>query len=236
MNQWPFLSTPWGNPPWVMQGSMVTSYFSIAVDDLRGEVHPDLLPKTERTIARARYYQIVADTELGEVAFNEAVLAFRTSWGSHEGEISYRMWTDSQSYLLWGREVFGWPLELADLPASQDFWRSGGEFAVKNEAFRGRFEPLSPLDSPLYAPTPSVWITPRRRLFMGGGAEEDTVLLVIPEVLDSGTVTACTMDFDTSPYWPSAQPLGSYLTSGFQLRVGEAEAIDVRSRFDSKHD
>lgn len=216
---WPFTRTAWAPPPWVMRGNMLTVWYEVSVVDLADQVDSRLLPASERTMARARLYSISASTAAGEVAFDEVVLAFTTVVGGVAGEVSYRMWTDSPTYQMWGREVYGWPLERCDLAIPEAFWSGGSPLVLPEVGLTFDLERVG-TTPPAGAPSSRPWITPRRRFFGGTQQTVDEVLLVRPTLLDPGTVSVAQAGVSVESVWPSATFHDAVLTTGFVLDVG----------------
>jgi hypothetical protein len=197
---WPSPQSAWSDPPWILEGRVATAWFTIARDRLATFLSADLLPRggTGAVRARVRFYDVRfhADGQPGSSAgrFREAVVAFASSVGSVDGEVSLFMWTDDDTYMLWGREIFGWPLERAAMDLQGPLWSEGalgdaisgvstarcshGELGLRID--EGRLAPASPSAA-------AIWITPRRVL-RRAGLDGDTreVLLVRPQMLDAG--------------------------------------------------
>jgi len=181
----------WPDAPWLMTGTTATAWFAPSPEllaavlgtRLRDVAHPDRL-------ARIRFYDVgfagaTAEGYLGHDAgrFREAVVAFPSSVGDVQGEISTFMWTDSDAYQEWGREGFGWPLRRASFVLSGPLWTqahdhgessAGDGFEAQGVAtaeFEGGSISLSVDDfegwrgsgaSPEPSPGIPLWITPRR--------------------------------------------------------------------------
>jgi hypothetical protein len=181
---------------------VATAWFNVERARLGGFLSPDLMPRGEDAGVRARirFYDVRFQDARGGAnpftgRFREAVVAFASSAGAVDGEVSLFMWTDDDTYMLWGREAFGWPLERAAMTFDGSLWSdgaigpadlggtssarcAGGELGL-------RIEQISA--APALTGPGAVWITPRRVLWRAR-SEGDTreVLLVRPEILDRG--------------------------------------------------
>jgi Acetoacetate decarboxylase (ADC) len=117
----------WPEPPWRMRGTTVTAWFvppGPHAEALLGPLRDDCSDRW----GRVRFYAVQfsgpsrspAIPREGE--FREAVVALPARVGGVQGEISAFMWTDSDTYLSWGREAFGWPLRRASFEMSGGAW------------------------------------------------------------------------------------------------------------------
>jgi hypothetical protein len=197
---WPSPQSAWNDPPWILEGRVATAWFSVERSRLAGFLSPDIMPCGDGggVRARIRFYDVRFRDERGGPnpfggRFREAVVAFASSAGNVDGEVSLFMWTDDDTYMLWGREVFGWPLEQAAMMFDGPLWCEGaiGDLTgVSSARCAGgelglRIEQASP--APALTEPAAVWITPRRVLWRAR-SEGDTreVLLVRPKILDRG--------------------------------------------------
>ena len=167
---------------------------------------PDLLPAPtdEALTMRLRFYDVIfapaGQAPAGRGGrFREAVVAVAGSVADIEGEVSLFMWTDSSTYMTWGREVFGWPLRSAEFSLTGTLWQAA-ELPPEPSAaagVQGRSEArvadgtvaieVHATEPATGGARPAVWITPRRILRSAGCApEEREVLLVHPEILAAG--------------------------------------------------
>jgi hypothetical protein len=197
---WPSPQSAWNDPPWILEGRVATAWFSVERSRLAGFLSPDIMPRDDgaEVRARVRFYDVrfrderdVPNSFGGR--FREAVVAFAGSAGTVDGEVSLFMWTDDDTYMLWGREAFGWPLERAAMTFDGPLWSDGaiGDLSGAGSARCAvgelglRIEEASA--APALTGPSAVWITPRRVLWRGR-SEGDTreVLLVRPEILDRG--------------------------------------------------
>lgn len=203
---WPAPEPEWPDPPWVMEGRVVTAWSRI--DRVRVEriMSPDLLPAPalEPVAMRVRLYDVrFTPSEGGSRgcggSFREAVIACGSSVGGISGEASLFMWTDSDTYMTWGREVFGWPLRRGEFSFSGSLWeadalpREPSDTAAISGSGEARFSD-GQLAIDIHAIRPTAggvrsasWITPRRILRSAGCApEEREVLIVRPQILAPG--------------------------------------------------
>lgn len=203
---WPAPEPEWRDPPWILEGRVVTAWSSIEWAVARQIISPDLLPPRvgEPLTIRLRFYDIRfaparEDSAGPDGRFREAVVAIAGSIGEVEGEVSLFMWTDSSTYLAWGREVFGWPLRNAEFSFAGPLWQAGELPREPSAAadVTGTSRATSPdgtvaveihgTEPMAGGVRPAVWITPRRIVRAAGCAQEEReVLLVRPEILDSG--------------------------------------------------
>jgi hypothetical protein len=161
----------WPDAPWRMRGTTVTAWFDSPeplAESLLGPLH-DASPDR---VARVRFYDVdfaeaqhpVSTARYGH--FREAVVAFPARSGELIGEVSAFMWTDSETYLTWGREIFGWPLRSASFDLAGEAWRSGSGEGSGRATFEGgrmTIEFINSVPSRNVKPVPGAgtWITPR---------------------------------------------------------------------------
>lgn len=198
-DRWPFAYNAWVDPPWTMTGSRITAWIRLPYALLARIVSPDLLPAESVDVeARLRFYTVTFQgvgrpgvDAPGSGQFREAVIAFPAQANGLLGQVSTFMWTDSDPYLLWGREVFGWPLERGDLDMDPiaEFSEAGqrpfasvrttaGEAAMTVSSLRRSSERSRP-EAP--------WLTPRRVLQRGGlDGETREVFIVRSTVRTAG--------------------------------------------------
>jgi hypothetical protein len=216
---------------------------------------PDLLPAPadEPLTMRLRFYDVCfaplgADSPEGGGRFREAVVAVSGSVGDFEGEVSLFMWTDSNTYMTWGREVFGWPLRRGEFSLVGPLWeaddlspgRSGeAEIAGTCEATLADGTvavAVKTIRAASGGVRPAIWITPRRILRAAGCmTDEREVLVVRPEILAAGTKYEASGEATLS--FRSGHPLAGVpvpatsldVVDGFRIVVGtKVEAIGER--------
>jgi hypothetical protein len=191
--------TGWPDPPWSMTGRTVTLWFETPTAlafELLGErlVDPD-----HTRPSRLRFYDVEFAGRSGDSwqehsmtgRFREAVVALPARCAQVTGEVSTFMWTESETYLTWGRELFGWPLGLSDIDLTGPLWDGSGDqgqAVMGSGAGRaaltvlGRAATTSP--SPL---APPVWLTPKRVLDLASdGQERVEITAVVPEIVRPG--------------------------------------------------
>lgn len=240
-NPWPSVQAAWPEPPWIMAGSRVTAWFSVPWDALPAVMSPDLLPERTPTVdMRLRFYEVqfrgtaAVAPALGSDRgrFREAVFAFPARAGDVSGEVSLFMWTDDDTYLMWGREVFGWPLLRAELSMESASWSSADaeprELArvVAAEGAAAVFFD-HPLEQPPPSRRPAAWLTPRRVVRRGGlDADVREILVVRPRVISSGqrrwASGHVTMDFAAGHPLDGVQPSDVLveIETHFEIEVG----------------
>lgn len=200
---WPSPQVAWADPPWQLTGRVVTTWFDVPRAQVEQVLSPSLWPAEAPTVrARLRFYNIaftaLADTArapwlASEGRFREAVIAFQASAGSLNGEVSLFMWTDSDPYLMWGREVFGWPLLRGRIDLAGPLWESQTLLGSRGTAT------LSVPDGSIALAigdvtnevkekrAPPCWLTPRRVLHRAGLDDETRELLIVrPNVQNPG--------------------------------------------------
>jgi hypothetical protein len=158
----------WPDAPWRMRGTTVTAWFG-PPEPLAGSLLGPLHDASPGRAARVRFYDVeFAGAQRAAAAgrFREAVVAFPARSGALIGEVSAFMWTDSQTYLTWGREIFGWPLRSASFELSGAAWHSGIGAGSGRATFEGgqiTIEFRGHAHSPGVTPVPGAgtWITPR---------------------------------------------------------------------------
>jgi len=128
-------------------------------------------------------------------------VAFQVASGVIPSEISVFMWTDSDVYLAWGREAFGWPLVRGTFRLSGALWGAvperqatpesqmqlgaaasvevaGGSLGLTNVALASAAGP---------GVAPAEWIVPRRLLLWSPHRHDYREILVVsPRILAPG--------------------------------------------------
>lgn len=118
----------WPDPPWDMRGTTVTAWFAPPRPLLERVLGPLRDDRGPGRLARVRFYDVefAGRSRNPGVAtqgrFREAVVAFPARVGDLIGEVSAFMWTDSDTYLTWSREAFGWPLRRASFDLAGGVW------------------------------------------------------------------------------------------------------------------
>jgi hypothetical protein len=126
--------------------------------------------------------------------FREGAFGVPVRAGDVSGESSLFLWADSEDYLIWAREAFGWPVRLARFDYRGPLW--DGELRTGVTGSAGLEDPwgyASLLDVEISKRTETgtpagCWVTPRRLLHHDDGLYESRELLAVrPVVRDPGT-------------------------------------------------
>lgn len=239
---WPSPQAPYYDPPWVMRGRAVTAWFQAPWDVATAILSPDLLPPPAAFVrARLRFYDL--DFEAVSPAtlplavrkgrFREGVIALAARYAELDGEVSTFLWTDSQTYLMWGREVFDWPIGLARVELTGSLWVEGvdvgktGDARIVDACGSASLVDVRVTGEAARGTPSGHWLTPRRILH-GAGCDGETreLLIVRPTVSQPGSTyigTGCVrFNFD-APH--PLQRLGETeaqieVADGFELLVG----------------
>jgi hypothetical protein len=187
----------------VLRGRVATAWFQAPWAVLAQAMSPDLLPEPASFVrTRLRFYRLTFEA-LGpahgqqlapkEGTFLEGAVGFPARARGIEGESSLFLWTDSDTYLMWAREAFGWPVALADIELDGGLWTTVDLDGETGQArLTDRCGSAALLDVRVVgqadAGTPSgSWLTPRRALHRAGlGGESRELLVVRPVVRKSG--------------------------------------------------
>lgn len=126
---WPAL---WPDSPWRMHGRHVTARFPVPAELVAAAVHPAIRPQGDADlVGRVRFWDLgfeslrprqspLAAPPAGR--FGEAIVAFPASFGGEATETTAFMWSDSTTYLAWGREEFGWPTLPGEIDLDGELW------------------------------------------------------------------------------------------------------------------
>jgi len=243
-NPWPSPQTPYLDPPWLMRGRAVTAWFDVPWDAVASVMSPDLMPAPAPTVrGRLRFYDMRFEGPREhnhglaprEGQFREGVVAFAARGAELDGEVSLFLWTDSITYLMWGREVFGWPIGLGEITLTGPLWTdttvegSSGDASLADQWGSAGLTNVT-VTHRADAGTPSGhWLTPRRVLHAAGCDGETRELLVVrPAVRSPGTTWSGTGEvvFDFSPEHPlyvlnALDAHGDFeVADDFELQVG----------------
>jgi Acetoacetate decarboxylase (ADC) len=245
---WPSLQPDWHDPPWKMSGRALTAWFDLSWDVFSTLLSPDLLPAQAPTVrSRLRFYDLYyaplerragRALEPTEGRFREAAIGLPARAGEVAGEVSVFLWTDSEDYLIWGREAFGWPVRLAELDFTGDVWDDDpgtgatGTSEVRDAWGSARVSNLTIGDAVATGPPKGCWLTPRRLLPDAGASGESRELLAVrPVVHEQGATYAGEGDveFDFEPPHPLAAVAGLHaeveLAVGFEILVGSDTSV-----------
>jgi hypothetical protein len=244
---WPSLQPDWHDPPWLMSGRAVTAWFDAPWELVERAMSPDLLPEKASTVrGRLRFYDLAFEAINPDPArpiaartgrIREGAVAFAAEAGGSDGEVSLFLWTDSEEYLIWGREAFGWPIRLADFTFSGPLWESAITSGAKGSSrLSDRWGTAALLDvevgDEVSVGTPSgSWLTPRRVYQWGDISETRELIAVRPVVRGAGstyTATGHTVFEFTAPH--PLHGLGEveaeiHVADGFELLVGSDTTV-----------
>jgi hypothetical protein len=191
---WPTPHAAWQDPPWLLTGRSVTAWFwtpwQIAQKVLPTELLP---PRSPAVRSRLRFYDLEFTSLSGSSTafaptsgrFYEATIGFAAQAGSLAGDVSQLMWTDSDTYMSWGREAFGWPLTRGAFEFAGSLWdRTGPEGTSGSCRLLDRLGSLTlvieRVNERITTQMPQiVWFIPRRRLRWTRIAHEARELLVV---------------------------------------------------------
>lgn len=253
---WPSVQPDWHDPPWIMSGRAATAWFDLPWELVLRMLSPDLLPAEARSLhSRLRFYDLSfhplrprenRELEVRSGRFREGAIGLPVRAGGFEGETSLFLWTDSEDYLLWGREAFGWPLRLAEFEFSGDLWNGEPRVGVAGSSrLSDAWGSAALLDVEItervQTGTPSgCWFTPRRLLHHDRALRESRELLAVrPVVQRPGTTYAGSgrVEFDFREPHPLAALRGLDahvdLADDFELLVGaDVSVIPVPEEVD----
>ena len=198
---WPTGQPTWGYPPWRLSGRVVTAWFELPRAAIARMLSPDLMTDGDSMRVRLRFYDLefaasgperAAAPVLPDGRFKEAALGVPSRVGDVVADTSVSLWSDSVTYVMWGREAYGWPVLPADVTLEGELWSRPvapgltGSAAMADGFGRALLERVrvgEPADAPSGSPT---WITPRRVLEHPPAGERRDVLLVRPAVVQAG--------------------------------------------------
>ncbi len=231
LDPWPSPQVAFADSPWTMIGRVLTAWFDLPFDVAARVLSPSLHGSELRTRAgqgvpaRLRFYDVAYRCPVGDAAgplrvghFREAVVALGASVGEINGEASLFMWTDSDPYRAWGREVFGFPLLPGAFDLSGDLWsgrvRAGSTGAAAARVATGVLSLTGVRVTQAIDPPRSrgPWLTPRLVHRRGGLSPADRELLVVrPAVTEVGRWFGASADIAIR--MDPGHPLGSLLIS-----------------------
>jgi hypothetical protein len=225
-----------------MTGRVATAWFLVPWLVAETLLSPDLLPEPSAYVrARLRFYDLAyvapdaTEDRLTPTGgrFRECVVAFAGRAHDVAGEVSLWLWTDSDTYLMWGREVFGWPIRLATVELSGSLW-TGQELegATGTCRMQDAWGTASLMDVSVSGSTTTgtptgAWLTPRRVLHAAGrGGETRELLVVRPAVKQPGRRYSArgrtVFDFASSHPLHSLGEVSAdiEIADGFELLIG----------------
>jgi hypothetical protein len=241
---WPAPDAVWNDPPWILSGRCLTAWFETEPETVKSIVSPSFKPKIDKSgvITRVRFYNVAYEPGSDALqsgaksgVFREAVIAFRGEIAGVSGEYSAFMWTDDFTYSTWGREIFGWPLQLKKISLEGEFWGEKNKKTVsdvKGDDYRITLKLKSINREKLEVGSGQVWLTPRRTLILDNdNKERSDLLLVRPKILEPGTMQSAsgslTLETKSSSTLHGLQPINGVnfnLHKNFKILVGS----DVR--------
>ncbi|CAN5822975.1 hypothetical protein BH23CHL8_BH23CHL8_21490 [soil metagenome] len=110
-------SVAYAPPPWRMRGRTIAVWYRLADPDEARRHVPAAVEMEPDPIVRARFWDMEHDAvpsgpdgARGWQSFREAVVAFPVRHGSVAGDFPTYMYADDFAYIVFGREVMGWPV------------------------------------------------------------------------------------------------------------------------------
>lgn len=198
---WPAPQQLWADPPWILSGTSVTAWFEVDSKVVANLVSPSFqsLCGKEGVFTRLRFYDINFEPRDGSKeykiqmsgAFKEAVIAFKGSFAQAGGEYSAFMWTDDDTYIGWGREIFGWPLIRNEITLTGHTWNSSSSDDTWCQVKSNDFDLSLTMDDASGVEQPigdgPNWLTPRRVIFPAGiEPDRHDLNIVRPTILEAG--------------------------------------------------
>ena len=125
---WPSRQPNWPPPPWIMSGTVLTAWFDLPREQVARLISSSLLPSSGTLgPSRLRFYELDYHAESDTTpdaggSFREAVVGLPAAYQSTVGEISAHIWSDSDTYMHWGRDMFGWPILRAPVHLNGAIW------------------------------------------------------------------------------------------------------------------
>ena len=163
---------------------------------------PDLLPaEADAVRARLRFYDlsfsVLRPNEAQPLAptegrFRETAVACQARFGAAEGEVSLFLWADSDTYVMWAREAFGWPVLRGRIDLAGTAWTATELTASEGQARLtdswGSASLEASVGDRVEGGSPGArWLTPRRVLNRAGlGGEVRELMAVSPTVRAAG--------------------------------------------------
>jgi len=182
-----------------MSGRAATAWFELPWELATELVSPDLLPEKAPTLrSRVRFYDLEfhacdvragRELEVRSGRFREGAFGVPVRAGDLAGETSLFLWTDSEDYLIWGREAFGWPVRLARISYEGPLWERELQIgATGNARLEDPWGEVALLEVEVTDAAESgtprgCWVTPRRLLHHDGGVHETRELLAVRPVV-----------------------------------------------------
>jgi hypothetical protein len=222
----------------------VTAWFETDFDAVDHLISPSFVSAMghQGVPTRLRFYDIAFEPRDGSPeektrnsgTFREAVIAFKGNISGVDGEFSAWMWADDDTYIAWGREIFGWPLVRGQIDINGAIFNSSSSGQTACSLVTKDFSlHLSIDDEPVedlsFGPA-SNWLTPRRILFPDGQETERRDLNIVrPSVLDPGRFSLhtgkLTQDGGNGMWISTLQPIGEVVVHSlkdFSICVGDS--------------
>jgi len=192
--RWPTAFGAWPDSPWTITGRQATAWISVPDAVVAHYLHPDLRPPAAPGghPSRLRFYAMEAHGE----RFHEAVVSLPVRAGELDGEATPILWSDSEAYRTWARELYGWPVLDAAFEYAGALWDAplvaGATGSSRARVREGELELV--VDEGVAPAAPAgawmvrrPWLTMRRTLHRGGlGGETREVFHVRPELRQPG--------------------------------------------------
>ena len=240
---WPAPQHLWADPPWILSGTSITAWFEVDADVVANLVSPSFksISGEKGVITRRRFYDIKFEPRDGSPSFKtkmsgtfkEAVIAFKGSFAEVEGEYSAFMWTDDDTYIGWGREIFGWPLIRAEINLKGKSWDQASIDNSHCQVKSNDFNLSLALDDDsgiekAIGRGPN-WLTPRRVIFPAGNEPDRHDLNIVrPTILEMGNFYThtgeVTLDIDKGSIIDGMKPLTKpviHRHANFKICVGD---------------
>jgi hypothetical protein len=205
---WPSSQPTWPRPPWSLRGRVLTAWCQLPTDVIANAMSRDLLADDRPAIpTRVRFYDLEYKTlseqpaDLPQSAesgrFRECSVAVPARYGDDVGELSLLLWSDSEIYLLWGREIFGWPIRLATVELTGNLWTADDPAGAQGDAaMRDAYGTIAMLHASVggvseaaHPPLAStgVWLAPRLLVHRACLDEDEHELLLLrPQARSTG--------------------------------------------------
>ena len=221
-----------------MSGTVLTAWFDLPREQVASLISPCLVPRSGQLgPSRLRFYELEYHSESASEAaaasgrFREAVVGLPATHESTVGEISAHMWSDSDTYMHWGRDVFGWPILRAPVQLDGQIWtgdlqpNSIGTASLELPDGSRAAISVDGVEEELPPPTVAAWITPR---LIASPIEERRELLVVrPTFLSTGHRVRVTGTVELAFREPhplaALQPTNTRIemSTGITIRVGD---------------
>ena len=196
---WPSVQPSWPAAPWTMTGTVLTAWLELPRDALTSLISPSLVPDADDVRpSRLRFYDVDFRSADPDATRTATAISARRSIGvpaayeGQTGEVSALMWSDSDTYMHWGRDVFGWPILRALVtldgalapaishrrrpPTRASTCRTRSHASITISRRRRRAPP-----------PPAAWFTPRLVPEPASSSERRELLVVRPVPIDSGS-------------------------------------------------